>query len=173
MKAGMLAFDPNGLPTVGLNLTPHNKGETQAEDTGPFDFSERDDIYQDHDLDSCLESAFLDEHPAWLVPTAEPGDIDDDVKVLLTLRVYAFALRLRKHVRLDVNRIEEVTYTSGFEALVLPDGHKETVRALVANHARGPINQNASSSDHGMDLVQGKGEGLVILLHGAPGTYSD
>ena len=170
MKAGMVAFDQNMPQIGGLNLTPHNTGETHAEEQGPFDGSEHDDIHQDHDLDLQLESAFLDEHQSWLVATVEPGDIEDEDKILLPSRVYAFALRLRKFVRLDVNRIEEVTYTSGFDALVLPDGHKETVRALVANHARGPVNHDANSPDHGIDLVRGKGEGLVVLLHGAPGV---
>lgn len=154
-------------------LTQHNKGETTAEDVIGFDSIECDIIHQDYDLDLKLESAFLDEYRSWLVPTADPEDIQDDDKILLPPRIYGFALRLRKFVRLDINQIEDVEYSSGFEALVLPDGHKETVRALVANHSRSPMTSDAPSSDQGIDLVRGKGEGLVVLLHGAPGMFGE
>lgn len=63
----------------------------------------------------------------------------------------------------------------GFEDLVLPDGHKAIVRALVKTHARGAqstsnMHQNHIHPQQGMDLVKGKGRGLIILLHSVPGV---
>lgn len=74
----------------------------------------------------------------------------------------------------------------GFRRLVLPDGHAEIIEALIktrkatgikkieARHSRAlgkPID-DAESMGAGFhaDLVRGKGNGLIILLHGAPGV---
>lgn len=46
--------------------------------------------------------------------------------------------------------------------LVIPDDHREIVRSLVNSYTKGDINFS--------DFVKGKGRGLVILLHGSPGT---
>ena len=72
--------------------------------------------------------------------------------------------------------------------MISPRGHKDTVRALVRNHAKGPESQSKSEVGIGstMDIVRGKGQlkilngysstnvgtsgkGLIILLHGEPG----
>jgi len=52
-----------------------------------------------------------------------------------------------------------------------PPGHKESVKALVRNHAKPTLpgieaTYNISAA---IDLVRGKGKGLIILLHGEPG----
>lgn len=52
--------------------------------------------------------------------------------------------------------------SSAFDDLVISDEYKRTVKALVKNHALGLGNS------HQIDLVRGKGKGLVILLHGVP-----
>ena len=62
-------------------------------------------------------------------------------------------------------------YDGGFKDLQLPMGHKRTVSSLVKNHF---INKNPDLDDleasYDADLVRGKGKGLIILLHGAPGV---
>lgn len=81
---------------------------------------------------------------------------------------------------LDIELVSEVPTPrsgdgDGFDKLVLPRGHKDIVRALVKTHARkvisgsesGPVNINSLRE---FDLVKGKGRGLIILLHGAPGV---
>lgn len=61
-----------------------------------------------------------------------------------------------------------------FQKLVLPKGHKDIVRALVSAHARQHsmlINgQKTGQVRRDIDLVKGKGRGLIVLLHGAPGV---
>ena len=47
------------------------------------------------------------------------------------------------------------------------------MRALVNTHARRVTNEGettAKKTKHGFDVVKGKGQGLIILLHGAPGV---
>ena len=62
-------------------------------------------------------------------------------------------------------------YDGGLKDLQLPMGHKRTIGSLVGSHF---INRNAHLDDleasYDADLVRGKGKGLVILLHGAPGV---
>lgn len=63
----------------------------------------------------------------------------------------------------------------GFDKLVLPPGHKDIVRALVKTHARKLKSSDnpsrlVNNSVREFDLVKGKGRGLIILLHGAPGV---
>lgn len=63
----------------------------------------------------------------------------------------------------------------GFSDLVLPEDHKQIVRALVKTHARGPRSTSSKKEEimlpqREIDLVKGKGKGLIILLHGVPGV---
>jgi SpoVK/Ycf46/Vps4 family AAA+-type ATPase len=48
-----------------------------------------------------------------------------------------------------------------FNRLVLKSQKKELIKALVTVHL---------SATHNADVVEGKGNGLIILLHGSPGT---
>lgn len=83
-------------------------------------------------------------------------------------------------VPVDIDVIEEIKetdqYDDGFNDLVLPDDHKAIVRALVKTHSRGPRYASTVKKPKGeapareVDLVKGKGKGLIILLHGSPGT---
>lgn len=60
----------------------------------------------------------------------------------------------------------------GFDNLVLPGDHKRIMQALVKNHKRGTrsTSEKDEQPDFSMDLVRGKGKGLIILLHGVPGV---
>jgi len=84
---------------------------------------------------------------------------------------------------LDVNLVEDVTEendgdlpssrkkNSGFEDLVLPKKHKALIESLIRTHSS--ITKSASGNtteDRHFDIVEGKGEGLIILLHGVPGV---
>jgi SpoVK/Ycf46/Vps4 family AAA+-type ATPase len=73
--------------------------------------------------------------------------------------------------RLDVDNICDIVHaTNNFDKLVLPKGHKEIVQALVETHFRKTVKDDKQQKEHNFDLVQGKGKGLIILLHGAPGV---
>jgi hypothetical protein len=157
------------VPT-DVNLLGHNHGEI-AEEHNIYGIS--DDlmnVHDDYSWDMQYEQAFFKDHKSWRASATDVEEIDQEDKILLPPHVLGFVLRSRKWARFKIDLIEPVQYTSGFDALVLPYGHKETVRALVATHARAPTMPDKSSyTEHSIDLVRGKGEGLVILLHGAPG----
>ncbi len=65
-------------------------------------------------------------------------------------------------VRLNVEQVQPVTWNKrAFERLVFEDKSKELIKALVSIHV----------SAHKMtDIISGKGNGLIILLHGSPGV---
>lgn len=57
-----------------------------------------------------------------------------------------------------------------FRGLVLLDGHRETVQALVRTHFEDKHNLSEHQDYNEHDIVQGKGTGLIVLLHGVPGV---
>ncbi|KAF2084164.1 P-loop containing nucleoside triphosphate hydrolase protein, partial [Saccharata proteae CBS 121410] len=90
--------------------------------------------------------------------------------------VLAYALRSRSWHYLDIDQIQNIDATkkrneSGFEELVMNEKHKELVLALVeSHHSESRAITAETNPDISMDLVQGKGKGLIILLHGVPGV---
>lgn len=57
---------------------------------------------------------------------------------------------------------------TAFDQLVLPDGHKEIVVSLISQYFQDRDSRKAENEE--ADIVRGKGKGLIILLHGAPGV---
>ena len=65
-------------------------------------------------------------------------------------------------VSLCVENIESVVWNKkAFDRLVLDDKSKELVNALVTVHL---------SANRMGDIISGKGNGLIMLLHGSPGV---
>lgn len=63
---------------------------------------------------------------------------------------------------LNVDLIQEVSWNKdAFNHLVADPETKELVQALVSNKV---------AAERGTDLMQNKGNGLIMLLHGGPGT---
>ena len=106
--------------------------------------------------------------------------LSDDYVMLLPCRIYGYAMLNRKWFPLNVNLIEDITpdqvrtTAAGYEDLVLPDGHKKLLQAIVKNQVRDPEQmcgeRGENPDEFQMDVVKGKGKGLIILLHGAPGV---
>ena len=62
-----------------------------------------------------------------------------------------------------VDRITDVTWNkTAFDQLVAPEETKELIQAMVTIHGE--------QSSATQDIIDGKGQGLLILLHGGPGT---
>ncbi|KKA23716.1 AAA family ATPase [Rasamsonia emersonii CBS 393.64] len=78
--------------------------------------------------------------------------------------VLGFAFSEKLWLEFTVSGITEIEWNEGaFDSLVLPDNQKSIVRALVESHTF----HAAQNID---DVIQGKGKGLVAVLHGPPGT---
>jgi hypothetical protein len=75
-------------------------------------------------------------------------------------------------VNLWVDQIGEVAWNKdAFERLVLPPRTKDLVKALIMVRASGKGKTIARGLDMKRDdIIASKGNGLVVLLHGGPGT---
>ncbi|KAK2001937.1 hypothetical protein LX36DRAFT_678660 [Colletotrichum falcatum] len=78
--------------------------------------------------------------------------------------VLGFSFSEKLWLEFTVSGIEEIQWSdSAYESLVLEPKQKDIVKALVESHKY----HAAESID---DVIQGKGKGLVAVLHGPPGT---
>ncbi|KAI0803778.1 hypothetical protein GGR55DRAFT_682191 [Xylaria sp. FL0064] len=113
--------------------------------------------------------------------------VTDDDLVIMSYRVFGFVLRSRSWAKLDVAQLMDINEYrekreiedptgenksgNAFDNLVFPkDGldRKKIVRSLVAQHFRDK--ESSTGREEQLDIVRGKGKGLIILLHGAPGV---
>ncbi|KEY74588.1 hypothetical protein S7711_05020 [Stachybotrys chartarum IBT 7711] len=95
--------------------------------------------------------------------------------VLLPKRMFAYALRERRFLPIDLNLLKPVRREPGvFENLRIQREYKDVVRGLVMSHFQKKALErryaDAATEGPGQDLIQGKGRGLVVLLHGVPGV---
>lgn len=78
-----------------------------------------------------------------------------------TVRGYSFAVK--RFLEFYVDQLSDIEWNQNcFDQLVLDPGTKKTVQALVSSHTR-----DRETFD---DIVKGKGQGLVCVLHGPPGV---
>ncbi|KAH8906898.1 hypothetical protein BR93DRAFT_879171, partial [Coniochaeta sp. PMI_546] len=104
-------------------------------------------------------------------PTTEDY-LTKDAKALLTGRVYAYVFSERKFAQLAVAKLRLAPKTGlALDALRIPSAIKDAIQGSIHGHflqkaAERNIDQNWPS----LDLIQGKGTGLFILLHGVPGV---
>lgn len=132
-----------------------------------------DVTFSDYEVDEIERNEFRDNHRYLFDANIEDGSkLKDDYVILLPPHVYGFVLRTRRWATFGIDRLEAIPPNyEGWDKLVLEDDIKKTVLALVRNHERqlgpGSTKHGAPSS---IDLVQGKGRGLIILLHGEPGV---
>ena len=131
-------------------------------------------MMDDHKIDRQRTVEYIKAERSLLRTISDIEDLTDDVKLLLPNFIHAFVLRNRKWYFLDIDKITPPQrHSEGFESLILPKGIARVVEGLVQTHR--PQDMPAISGmtpepEHDVDLVRGKGKGLIILLHGAPGV---
>ncbi|KAK3986431.1 hypothetical protein QBC44DRAFT_139606 [Cladorrhinum sp. PSN332] len=113
----------------------------------------------------------LAENSKRVQPTTEK-DLTDDAKALLTGRVFGYVFQERKFALLAVERLRPSPKTGlALDLLKIPPTIKAAVWGSVEGHF---LQKNAERKmEHtgtSQDLIQGKGSGLFILLHGVPGV---
>ncbi|KAJ4322448.1 hypothetical protein N0V84_004804 [Fusarium piperis] len=131
--------------------------------------------------------------------SAERSAISDDELVIMSYRVFGFVLRNRKWAQLDLTFLTDVQpsqtptttadegefrdgkklatggdkqtkrpSTAAFDRLVLEKGHRPMIESLITQHFRDKKATGERAEQ--VDIVKGKGRGLILLLHGAPGV---
>ncbi|PHH80034.1 hypothetical protein CDD82_2018 [Ophiocordyceps australis] len=96
-----------------------------------------------------------------------PGELpefSDEEYLIASPVVYGFSFADKQWLELSVSAIREITWNDkAWDSLVLEAATKDLIQALVQSrkyHAAQTID----------DVIQGKGKGLVTVLHGPPGT---
>ena len=89
--------------------------------------------------------------------------MSDEELLICSWRVPGFSIATKKWRFLDVSNLKPVEYNKdAFSSLILPGNLKKTLSSLVTL-------QKADTSQFD-DLIEGKGKGLILLLHGPPGV---
>ncbi|KAH7173520.1 uncharacterized protein B0J16DRAFT_418810 [Fusarium flagelliforme] len=91
-------------------------------------------------------------------------EFTDEEYLIASPVVLGFAFSEKQWLELAVSGVNEIKWNEkAWDSLVLEDGTKDLIKALVKSrkyHAANTID----------DVIQGKGKGLVTVLHGPPGT---
>ncbi|KAK4075682.1 hypothetical protein Trihar35433_2242 [Trichoderma harzianum] len=115
--------------------------------------------------------------------------VTEEELIIMSYRVFGFVLRNRKWAKLDLTymtaihapeasavlaeeRARNITDNkkpkTAFDRLVIEKEHRSMIVSLVAQHFRDK--KSSSGQQQQFDIVKGKGKGLILLLHGAPGV---
>lgn len=96
--------------------------------------------------------------------TVVPRGLTDEDYILASPIVLGFAFAEKQWLEFPVSGIHEIKWNDqAWDSLVLEPETKDLIKALVTSRRN-----NASKTID--DVIQGKGKGLVTVLHGSPGT---
>jgi hypothetical protein len=90
------------------------------------------------------------------------GEDDKEFLLCLPATIEAFNMQEKKWLKVPIDLLKDVSWnTDAFEFLAVDKKTKVLLKALVTNKIE---------ADQSTDVVAGKGAGLIVLLHGGPGT---
>ncbi len=113
--------------------------------------------------DSGRNSAYSDEDQASEEESDRHAFSETEKMLCCPTQVRAFSLRDKSWKSVKVSQLGPVKFREdAFKKLVIKGKHKTVVKAMVRAH----LSKEPTSGD----LIQGKGRGLIVLLHGSPGT---
>jgi len=98
---------------------------------------------------------------------------EDDQYIICPARFLGYVLSSKSWAQMPVTCVEEIKHKirqSAFDNLILENDAKTLVKCLVANHEKKKSSGDGDESGNKEDWIEGKGRGLVILLHGPPGV---
>lgn len=139
-----------------------------------LEHTEYDQVYNDYFID--MERAMIFKNNEQILAPIPTGLANNENMVhekdydLLPGRVFGFVLRTRTFAPLWLWGLQPIkAKIDGLHNLQLKDNtFKDTLQALVKTHFVQRQSHNLGNFEY--DIVRGKGRGLVILLHGAPGV---
>jgi SpoVK/Ycf46/Vps4 family AAA+-type ATPase len=112
-----------------------------------------------HRSDSATENSQSD---GVVIEVDETDEDNEDFILRLPAKIKGFHMQEKKWYTLSVDGLKPVEWNEdAFKNLAVDNDTKELVQALVTNKIE---------ADRGTDVVPGKGTGLIMLLHGGPGT---
>ncbi|KAF2142280.1 uncharacterized protein K452DRAFT_269841 [Aplosporella prunicola CBS 121167] len=96
---------------------------------------------------------------------------EDDQYIICPSRVLGYIMNLKVWAQMPLQSIHEIKKKirkDAFDNLIMDPNAKDLIRGLVGNHEKKKHGSQSSMSNE--DWIEGKGKGLVILLHGPPGV---
>ncbi|KAH7063658.1 P-loop containing nucleoside triphosphate hydrolase protein [Macrophomina phaseolina] len=176
MVKGRVVIDPAAYEAYGSRsiylrsmdeCSEYFKPELQL-DSGEDDDEDDEEITKpEPGDDSSSESddeEFQDEGKDGENEEVKPEDkpLDDDLVVLASHVIHGCYLKTKAWVDLYIDLANPVPWNhDAFDRLVLPGRYKEMILAFVESQA--------TNRDVFDDVIEGKGQGIIMLLHGAPG----
>ncbi|KAK4214935.1 Fidgetin-like protein 1 [Rhypophila decipiens] len=111
------------------------------------------------------------------IPCDQDHELSETEMMLLPAGIHGFYFKEKKWMHLLVQNIQPTDWNKmAYEQLVLPKRTKNLVKALVMVRKQAR-EESDESQEAGLaeilkkdDLIAGKGNGLIMLLHGGPGT---
>ncbi|KAI0103757.1 hypothetical protein GGR51DRAFT_561689 [Nemania sp. FL0031] len=127
--------------------------------------------FKDHEVDDAHVDDYIQRN-IHMLNNRKATELEEEDLMLLPNGVHGFVLRSRQWATIRVTDVSEVRFPNSFKDLMLPDRHKSTIQALVQVHENTATKTGDASKTIGssIDLVKGKGAGLILLLHGEPGV---
>lgn len=111
-----------------------------------------------------IQKEDIDQLPGQDPSSSFEREFSEEELLIASPVVLGFAFSEKLWLEFTVSGINDIDWNEGaFDSLVLPDNQKSIVKALVESHTF----QASRNID---DVIQGKGRGLVAVLHGPPGT---
>lgn len=109
------------------------------------------------------------------LPLAARRDLSVEDLALLPCRVFVYSLRDRRFVNADIRHLKPIKREkTTFDKLKISIDHKTMIQSLVHEHFQKKDAQEKGRTKQlemsDQDFIRGKGRGLVLLLHGAPGV---
>lgn len=163
---------------VIANATPSDERETwEVAPCSSETCQDCTDVWSDERLNLERRSQFIDNSDFVQYFTPDVVRTREDHLILLPIAVYAYALQARKWRAICMDDVMPLPRgdKDPFDDLVMDSAQKTLIQALVKNQIR-QFDRSADSTKQSqhrsgtMDIIEGKGRGLIILLHGVPGV---
>ena len=108
----------------------------------------------------------------WRLSLNIPDEPTEDEFLMMPTEIPGYDLLEKEWINLPVSNITPIRWSEQpFEDLVLPEETKRLVRAMVTVRAS---SIKTKREEQGLraefDIIPGKGNGLIMLFHGSPGT---
>ena len=95
-------------------------------------------------------------------------ELQENELIIANSVVRGFVFTHNRFLEMFVDNLKPIQWDEGcFDQVVLDAIPKQTIRALIETHTRRQHDAPNSGFD---DIIQGKGKGLVMVLHGPPGV---
>ncbi|KAF1995976.1 P-loop containing nucleoside triphosphate hydrolase protein [Amniculicola lignicola CBS 123094] len=98
---------------------------------------------------------------------------EDDQYIICPARFLGYIMGTKAWAQMPVKYVHEIkkkVKVDAFDNLILDRQAKALIRSLVGNHEKKKSHGDGENGGFREDWIEGKGRGLVILLHGPPGV---